>query len=47
VGERAKTTKVVKGDGREEEHLLVNHQLDDGGTGRGGTTMEKTKQLND
>jgi hypothetical protein len=39
VCERAKTTKVVKG-GREEEHLLVNHQLDDGGIGRGGTTME-------
>jgi hypothetical protein len=39
VRERAQTTKVVKGGG-EEEHLLVNHRLDDGGIGRGVTTTE-------
>ena len=37
--ERAKTTKVVKG-GREEKHLLVDHQLDNGGVGRGVATTE-------
>jgi hypothetical protein len=39
VGKRAKSTKMVKG-GREEEHLLVNHRLNNGRVGRGGTTTE-------
>jgi hypothetical protein len=39
VCERARTTKVVKGGG-EEKHVLINHQLDDRGIGRGVTTTE-------
>ena len=39
VCERARTAKVVESGG-EEEHILVNHRLDDGGVGRGVTTMK-------
>jgi hypothetical protein len=35
----ARTTKVVEGGG-EEKHVLISHQLDDGGIGRGVTTTE-------
>jgi hypothetical protein len=39
VCERAGTAKVVKGGG-EEKHILINHCLDDGGIGTGGTTTK-------
>jgi hypothetical protein len=39
VCKRARTTKVVKG-GREEKHVLINHQLYDGGIGMGVTTTK-------
>ena len=39
VCERARTSKVVESGG-EEEHILVNHRLDDGGVGRGATTTK-------
>jgi hypothetical protein len=40
VCKRAGITKVVKGGG-EEEHLLIDHQLDDGGIlGMGVTTTK-------
>jgi hypothetical protein len=39
VCKRAGTTKVVEGGGK-EEHVLINHQLDDGGIGMGVTNMK-------
>jgi hypothetical protein len=33
------TAKVVESGG-EEEHILVNHRLDNGGVGRGATTTK-------
>ena len=37
--ERAGTAKVVESGG-EEEHIVINHCLDDGGVGRGVTTTK-------
>jgi hypothetical protein len=39
VCERAGLSKVVKSGG-EEEHILIDHRLDDGGVGRGATTTK-------
>jgi hypothetical protein len=39
VCERAGTAKVVESGG-EEEHILIDHPLDDGGVGRGATTTK-------
>jgi hypothetical protein len=39
VCERAGTAKVVESGG-EEEHIVIDHRLDDGGVGRGVTTTK-------